>query len=378
MLLRRLWRVALGTLGETMSTITFETATLASAIKKADRVAPNRGSAFDKAAGIIMESTGDVTVIRATDTAVFYTEWISALSFEGNPIQWRLPSRLFAQVITSLPIGSGKDVSLTQEDRLIIIKSGRLKAKVPLLDIEYYPTWQAFDPAGLESTTAVGGKMEMVEWAAAKDNISPWAGIYFDGEYALACDKYRLARVPLSIPHLDSPIIVPSNLMGGLLRTEGEVLLGASDGSMLIMPDDHTQITTVLFDDEYPSLDRIIKTEYSHSVKVRKALFLEIANRVRGISQADRMAGLNVIIGKGDITLYMSDNEAALMDSIEVPGQADHDRHTVVFAPSNIIDAVEHAPSEEVILSYDTSNPNLIFRVDGGSGYLAWVATRKN
>lgn len=361
-----------------MSSITFETATLADAIKKADRVAPNRGSAFDKAAGIVLESTGDVTCIRASDTAVFYTQWVNSIAFEGGAIQWRLPSKLFAQIIGSLPIGSGKEVKLTQDGQLIVLTANRLKAKIPLLDVDYYPTWQAFDPEGLEATSSVGGKMEMVEWAAAKDNVAPWAGIYFDGEYILACDKYRLARVPLSIPHLPSPVLVPSNLLSGLLRQEGEILLGSKGNSLLIMPDAHTQITTVLFEEEYPSLNRLINTEYTHSIKVRKSTFLEIANRVRGISQADRMAGLNVIIGKGEVTLYMSDNEAALLDTMETPAQADHPRHTVVFAPTNIIEAIEHAPSEEVILSYDISNPQLIFRVDGGSGYMAWVATRKN
>jgi DNA polymerase III sliding clamp (beta) subunit (PCNA family) len=361
-----------------VSSITFETATLASCIKKAERVAPNRGSAFDKAAGIVMESTGDVTVVRATDTAIYYTEWIDSVSFEGSAIQWRLPSRLFAQIIGSLPIGSGKEVTLTQDNRIIIITSGRLKAKVPLLDVEYYPTWQSFDPASLESTTGVGAKMSMVEWAAAKDNVAPYAGILFDGEYLYACDKYRLARVPLSIPHLTSPVLVPSNLLSGVLSQEGDVLLGAEGNNLYIMPDQHTQINTVLFEEEYPALDRLTKTEYTHSVKVRKAVFLEIANRVRGISQADRIAGLNVIIGKGELTIYMSDNEAALMDSVDLPSQADHARHTIVFAPSSIIEAVEHCPSEEVILSYDTSNPQLIFRVDGGSGYMAWIATRKN
>lgn len=360
-----------------MSTITFETATLASAIRKAERVAPSRGSAFDKAAGIVLESTGSVTCVRATDTSVFYTEWIGCESFDGGAIQWRLPSKLIAMVVGSLPIGSGKTVTMTDEGNVVLLTSGRAKAKIPKLDYAFYPTWQAFQPDGLEGVQDVGGKMEMVEWAAAKDNQPPFAGVLFDGQFLIACDQFRLARVPLEIPHLDSPALVPSNLLGGLVRATGEIQLGSDGHSLLLMPDDHTQITTVLFEGAYPDLTRLINTEYTHSVTVRKAHFLEIANRVRGISTADRMAGINVIIGKSEVTIYMSDAEAAMMDTIELPGQAVHDRHTVIFAPANIIEAVEHSPSEEVTLCYDTTNPNKIFRVDGGSGYNAWVATRK-
>lgn len=361
-----------------MSKITFETSTLAACVKKADQVAPNRGSAFDKAAGIVIESDGEVTCVRATDTSVFYTEWISPTSFEGSVIQWRLPSKLMAQIIGSLPIGSGKEVTLTEEDSKILITSGRMKAKIPMMDVSYFPTWQSFAPEGLEATADVGGKINMVEWAAAKDGQAPMGGIYFDGEYVLACDKFRLARTPLAIPHLEAPVLVPANLLGGLIQTTGEVLFGSSGDNLLIMPDDHTQISTVLFGESYPTMDALINGEYPNSVTVKKSYLLEVANRVRGVNTADRQASMSVIIGKGEVTIYMSDAEAALMDTVEITGQCDHPRHTILFTPENLIQAVEHAPSEEVILSYDTSNPMKIFRVDGGSGYMAWVAVRKD
>jgi DNA polymerase III sliding clamp (beta) subunit (PCNA family) len=361
-----------------MSKITFENAALAECIKKADRVAPSRGSSFDKAAGIVIEASEDSVCVRATDLTIYYTEWITADFFEGDPIQWRLPSKLFAQIVGSLPIGSGKTCTLENQDGKIMLISGRIKAKIPLLDIDYFPTWQPFDTEALVGTSDVGGRLEMVEWAAAKDNQPPWAGVLLDGTHALACDKYRLARVPLSVPHLESPIIVPSNLLSGLIRQTGEVQMFAEGTNMMLMPDEHTQITTVLFDGQYPSLSKLLDTEYPLAITLKKAQLLEIANRVRGVVQSDRMAALSFIIGREEVVVMMSDAEAALMDAIEVPGQATHERVTIKFAPNNLIEAVDKVPSDQVRIDYDPEHLMKVVHIDGGSGYEAWIAVRKD
>jgi DNA polymerase III sliding clamp (beta) subunit (PCNA family) len=359
--------------------VTFENAALADAIKKAERVAPSRGSAFDKAAGIVIEASDQVVCIRATDTTIYYTEWIGHESFDGDPVRWRIPSKLLAQVVTNLPIGTGKSVSIEQDGNKLTVKSGRIKARLPLMEMDHFPQWQPFPTNDLKATPDVGGKLAMVEWAAAKDNQPPWAGIYLDGTWAIACDKYRLARTPLSIPQLDSPIIVPSNILSGLIRQTGEIQVGSEGNNLLIMPDDHTQITTVLFESEYPTLDRLINTEYPCEFTVRKAHFLEVANRVRGIVQADRMAGLQMLVGKEEVVLAMQDADAALMDVIDIPGEGLHDRAKIMFAPANLIEAVDKAPSEQIKIAYDPANTtSKVIRIDGGSGYNAWIAVRKD
>ena len=85
-----------------------------------------------------------------------------------------------------------------------------------------------------------------------------------------------------------------------------------------------------------------------------------------------------MIIGKGEIAVMCSDEDTGLLgDVVEVPGQADHSRLSVFFTPKNISEAISEAPSDEVELFYDASDPNKPVRVEGGSGYVAVVMPRK-
>src|SRR6478735_9046351 len=100
-----------------MTKVVFETATIADAIRKADRVAPGKDKAFDKAAGIVIEVDPQAeppVIIRATNLDVYSMEWMDVLSVEGDVARWRLPSSLLAQVMSKLPIGSGTTVTLEE------------------------------------------------------------------------------------------------------------------------------------------------------------------------------------------------------------------------------------------------------------------------
>jgi hypothetical protein len=53
-----------------------------------------------------------------------------------------------------------------------------------------------------------------------------------------------------------------------------------------------------------------------------------------------------------------------------------HDRVEYHFTPKNIMEAIENAPSEEITVFYNKENVKAPFRVNGGSGYEAWVMPR--
>lgn len=368
-----------------MTKVVFETATFADAIKKASRVSPSKGQAFDKAAGIVIDvdpSSDDPITIRATNLQIFSTEWVDCVEAEGEPATWRVPSQLFTQVVSSLPIGSERTVTLEEKTNgritILHLSSGKTKARFNLMSVEYYPYWNVFDPDEMYPANDLGGRVAQVEWAAAQGVEPPLCGISLDGEKVIATDRYRLAMSDLKIPDLKEPIVVPAGMLGTILKQTGEVSIGVEDGQLLIMPDEHTQIRAVVFDTQYPQVDRIARRDYPNILRVRKAAILEIMQRASNFAGSDRFPTLRVFFGKGEIAVMMDNNEVGLLgDVVDVPGYADHDRVEIKFTPKNIMDAITNSPNDEVEIGYDTSNAARIVYVNGGSGYECWVMPRR-
>jgi DNA polymerase III sliding clamp (beta) subunit (PCNA family) len=365
--------------------VVFETATLADAIKKADRIAPSKGQAFDKAAGIVLNIDTDtgLVVVRATNLDLYSMEWVDTVSIEGETTMWRVPSALFARVLKDLPIGTGKEVVLEEKTdgrvRMLHLTSGRTRAKFNLMVTDYYPEWEVFDPTGLMEVDDLGGRVAQIEWAASIKEEPPLAGVHIDGERVIACDRYRLAIAPLPIPDLVEPITVPSGLLSQVLKQTGGASIGVRDGQLLIMPDKTTQIKTVVYGAEYPPVERIMKRDHSHVLKVKKTPLIEIMQRAANFAGNDRFPILRVFFGQEEVAVMMNTQEVgALADVLEVPGYCDHKRFEVKFTPKNLLEALNAVPNDELELFYDTSDSMMIVRIDGGSGYEAWVMPRKD
>ncbi len=366
------------------TSVTFETATIADAIRRAARIAPGKaGHAFDKAAGIFMEinPSGDAQcIIRTTNLDAFHTEIIATLHAEGHATRWRLPSALMANIVGSLPPKSGAEVKFVQEGTKIRILAGKMRASMNLIDDQSYPDWDMFDGSALTMVGALGGRVGMVEWAASSDNSPPMCGVYLDGEWAIATDRYKLARVPCKIDNLEKPIIIPAGILGQALKTMGDTGVMATAHQLLLAPDDYTQLRLAIYDIQYPPVQKIFTMEYETYVEVRKADLLEKITRANQYAGAERNPIIRTFWGKGEIAVMMENSEIGLIgDVVECPGFLDHKRIEILFTPKYLIDSLNNAPDEKVKIHYSWSEEGIkqpMIRIDGGSGYQVWVMKR--
>jgi DNA polymerase III sliding clamp (beta) subunit (PCNA family) len=369
--------------------VVFETATIQDVLKKASAVAPSRGEAFDKAAGILITvmADSDQVMIQATNLDVFYTEWTGTVSVTLPPgteeVKWRVPAQTVAAVVGSFPIGSGKETTFQQDEgtRTLRILSGRTRSSFQLIKTEYYPEWEIFDPDELVEVEDFAARLLQVEWACADDKDNVFNGINLTGDYAQATDRYKAARVPLkvdmSITEAES-LTVPSRILSQIIKQTGLVSVGCTDAELLILPNEHVQIRARLFGLPYPALSRITGQVYEHHITCRKAGLLEILNRAMLMAGKDRFPMLRMFVGKGEIAVMMEDmEEGYLGDILDVPGYAPHERVTIIFTPRNLIDAVDKCPSEQLSFHYDPSDPLRIVKIEDGAGYEAWVMTRR-
>lgn len=366
-----------------MTSITFETAAIADAIKKAGLVAPTRGEAFDKAHGIVLDifPSADVQcVVRATNLAVYTAEGVNSIQATGPEVRWRLAAGIIKGIMESLPIGAGKNVTFTQEGSEVKIQSGRMKASMRLIDPTSYPEWDTFDADGMSSIAGLGGKLGLVEWAALESPTPPLCGVHLDGEWAMATDQYRIARVPCKVD-LKHAVTIPTGILSSVLRPLTDVSLAVRETTLEILVAEMHQVQTVVYGVNYPApqLRKIMEIEYPVEIEVSKQDVLSMINLALSMAGHERNPTLKMIFGRGEVAAMLTNVEVGFLgDVLEVPGQASHQRITFMFTPKILTDAISKAPGAKVTLAYDPDVLRKPFRVSDGSGYAAWIQPKKD
>jgi DNA polymerase III sliding clamp (beta) subunit (PCNA family) len=358
-----------------VTSVTFETAALQSSLAKAESIAPDKGNAFDKAAGIVLEISpaDEAVVLRSTNLDIYYLEWLDAIESSGEHVVWRLPSRVLTAFIKSLPIGSGKTVTLTQDGNAINFVSDRTKAKLQMMDASSYIIWEPYDEEGMTEVKGFGSRIAQVEWAASKDVVE--LGLRIEPGFICATDRYRLAVAPMDIAGMTQGITIPPATLSAVIRAGVDAKLRVEGSQLLVMPDEHTQLRCIIIGEDYPSVTQLMNRERAQFVKFKKTEMLEMVRRALSIS-SDRAPRLRLIIGKGEVAAMVSETQTGHVgDVMLVGGQCDHGRCEISVTPSLYIDALTNSPSEEIEFGYDPANTKRGFLYfNGGSGYEVWMA----
>jgi DNA polymerase III sliding clamp (beta) subunit (PCNA family) len=359
-----------------MTTITFEAATLQDAIKRAARVAPTSGEAFDKFPGIALDispEAGYIT-IRATNGIVWFQTIIDALGISGAKTTWRFPSKVFAAVIDSFPSGHDKEIKLEQVQNQIIINSAKTKAKLNLIAAGHYPEWRAFDTENMTLVSDLGVKLSLVEWAAS--DLEEALNVRITAEAIFATDKYKLARAPLTIGAEWQPVTIPAGQLRGVIPANGDTKIKCEGTQLLIAPDEYSQVRINRIGLDYPGTDKVMWREHPNSFKIDKNEILNSIKRANAIRGSDaKQAQITFFIGKGEFVSYATDKEGGLQDIIEISG-GDHERAEFLFNPYYVIEALNNAPDKTIVVSYEPGNKLRAWRFSCDS-YECWVSPMK-
>jgi DNA polymerase III sliding clamp (beta) subunit (PCNA family) len=359
--------------------VIFETAVLQSAISKAARVAPTKGSAFDQTAGIVIDVQPDADypiIVKATDQEVFSMEWLNAIDVQGEATSWRLPSEVLNLILQKLPVGSGKQVTLERVKEGVKISQGKTRGTLYVMTMEDYPDFVTFDPASLVDAPGLVEKIQQVEWSAATSGIAPLGCVRLDGKLVMCTDRHRLAITKFEFPTAE-PIMIKSRQLTRVLNKHGVPRIGTDGFMMHIMPDDHTQIRIVTYDGQYPQVERLMNRDKPEFVTVRKQHLLDLFETALTVVGSERFPNMSLYIGREEIAASLTNKSYGLFgDVLDVPGQALHPRIQLSCTPKNIIEALQNAPDDVVKLGYDPAKLNLPLYIDGGSTFESWVALR--
>lgn len=347
------------------TTATFENAQLADSFAKANRLAPMKGAAFDKAGGFhltVQPSLSRMTV-RSTDLDSTYLQHVPMLKGEGDEATWRLPSLMLTSMLQALPLGSDNHIQfIDRGDGFIRLKSGKWVAKLNMLRADDFPIIREFDPNDLAPADDLPSKIEQVTWAC-DNKTDVLAGVYLDGNRIVGCSRSGLAVVPCVLPVV-KPVIVPLSSLGGILKVATEVRLGAVERELRLSLDSETQATSRLIEGDYPPIDRVMRDTWRGHIKVGKTRLVDALNRMMNLIRSERMPSMEVTIdGTGLIGMLTFDMEVEqvgrMQDTVDVDKENWDDTITFHMRPQMLMNAVDHSKSDTVTIFFGHTDPLL-------------------
>lgn len=362
-----------------MTRVIFETAVLQSSISKAARVAPLKGSAFDKSRGIVIEVQPDAdypVIVMATDTQTFIMEWLNVLHVEGEACTWRLPSKELDEILGKLPVGTGCQVIIETDPKGVKLSAGSKRATLYVMKHDDYPIMTAFDPANLIDAPGLVEKIMQVEWAAESSGAAPLGYIKIDGKTCIATDRYKVALSVMEFPTTE-PLLIQAKTITRVLNKHSTLKIGSKNGIVYMMPDDHTQVKTLTYEGDYPKVERLMNRNKPQKITVNKKHVLEIMNFAMSMVGSERYPSMDLFIGREQIAASLTNKNYGLLgDTLDIPGQATHARFKLNITPQLLMDALDAAPDELVVIGYDPDKKRDPLYINGGSGFECWVALR--
>lgn len=290
-----------------MSRATFETASLADAIRKATRFAPIKGAELDRAGGIVLDlempMETPVVTVRSTNLSVFYRQTIRPLRMEMDTTRWRASSVLLEAVLSKLPMQLGSTVDLEDRGESLHITAGKVRAKLNLYDVDAaYPEWPVFDPSGLELVEGFAQRVSQVRWACDSKAGNLLAGVHIDGSHLWATDRTCAVIVPLACP-VDRPVTAPLADLVDLVKDHPEVSLRATEDALEVLVDEDTQVRVLLYAGAYPALGPFLNSPMESVAVLDKQALLAAIERLMVLDHTDRFPIMNMQIAENLITL---------------------------------------------------------------------------
>lgn len=367
--------------------MTFDTATLTDAITKSARVAPTKGAAYDKAAGILIEAhpVKGIAVIRTTNLEVTYRQQVRAIEGKGDETTWRIPSIIFDGLMQGLDQNEGSTTTIIDRgDGKIRVKSGRVMVAFHMLLARDFPIEVPIPEFTMIPADQLGSTVERVSWACdSKSQIL--SGIFIDGSRLIGCNQYSVATVPCAIG-IDAPLVAPLDTLKSLLRGASDVRLASTPEKLYVALDDETITSTTLIQGNYPKMIQggsVLRDNFVSTMKIHKTSFLDCMNRLMVLIKQDRMPGMTLEYNPSGLVKMLTfdmnvPDVGRMQDSMDIESDYEEGLFKIGFIPSMLQRGIENAHAEYLDIDFGfaddrSKDAQRSIRIRDGKGYQCYV-----
>lgn len=350
---------------------------LANGLSTSSRAVSNRGGALPVLTGMRLVAEDSTLVVTGSDLDLTIRS-STTVSVE-EPGVAVLPARLTVDIVRSLDSGA-VEIEIAGDEAKI--SGGRSQFSVRTLPADDFP--QLPEPTGEQVTVAasdLANGLRQVVMAASSDDARPiLTGVLMSAEDGglrlVATDSYRLAVRDLpeaTVLSEGQKVLVPSRALGELVRVLGDtdtvvVRLGEREVTFDVPTEDgEIQVTTRLIEGDFPNYRQLIPSLYPNRLVVGREPLLEAVRRVK--LMAREAAPLRMTLRSDSLELMAVTQDVGQAHE-EVDAKFDGDELTVAFNPDYLIDGIEAAPGDEVVLETLDALKPAVLRSTENDGFL--------
>lgn len=349
--------------------------TLAEALGTASRAAVSRGAALQALSGLRLEVSGDELAVAGCDLDLTIQTTVAVSGSAGGVVV--VPARLLVDIVRSLEPGA---VSLEGEADELHITSGRAEFVVRAFNAEDFPRLPGREGEAVKVPAASFAEAlrQVVPAAATDDNRPMLTGVLVTSESGsglrmVATDSYRLAKRELpgtTMLAQGQKVLVPARALGELQRllTSAEELtvrLGTNDAGFEV---GNVVLTTRLIEGDFPNYNQLIPQSSPNRLVVSREALVEAVRRMRLLIR-ESTTPVRISLHPGNIELSVATQDLGQAKE-DIDAKYEGAEMVVAFNPAYLVEAVEAAGGEEVMVEMVDALKPAVIRPSEGEDYL--------
>jgi DNA polymerase III sliding clamp (beta) subunit (PCNA family) len=370
--------------------IIFETSVLNDAVQKAARIAPLKGAAADKAAGILFEidTAKKIALVKATDTEITFIQRIEARETKGEDVKWRLPSMVLQGLLASFPQGQDHTTRMVDRgnDGRLRIVSGKSAVALNMYNASEYPNFQTFD-VHLTEANQFASKAERIAWATDQKSKGALSGVHLTGDMLVATNNALLVAVPCEVG-ITEPITVPLGSLETLLKGGSDVQVAPEADKFYVKLDSDTYATSTIFAMPYPNVQNAFRENFAGTMEIHRASFIDALNRLQAMIRSEReIPTLELTLEtegfSKQLTLDIIVSDLGRMrDGVDVSTPYEDEKvFKYELVPHMLVNALEHTEGTKVFLDFGHAEDRFkddktTIRLRDESGWFCYISPR--
>lgn len=313
--------------------MTADQKTLASAMKRAARIAPKK-HAMAIMSHVGIEFDGETATITANDGRQTLSQRVPA---EGEPGSITAEADKLSRAVGGMKSG---EIEIGEG----YIKQGRSRLKLENLPFEQFPLPNYDEGQAVTDSAAVIESLSVVQHAMANNDVRYYLnGAYLSDGHTVATDGHRLAFVESGY---DGPTaIIPNDAARQIADMGGEITVSESQ---VIVDDGGARFSSNLIEGKYPDWQRVVPKDNQRSATFER----------------DELIGAlkTALLGGDMVKLSIADGVATLTnDEAHTECDCDNDQSgEVAFKGQYLVDALSQCDDSVTVQFGDSNNAVLI------------------
>jgi DNA polymerase-3 subunit beta len=321
---------------------------------------------------VLLQREGTRLAFVATDIEIEISA-DAATEAQGEGKSLTVGARKLLDILRALP--EGAEVTLTQGEKRLQLKSGKSRFQLQTLPPEDFPRLAAPDGAAVSLSLpqkALKGLLALVQYAMAQQDIRYYLNgllMVIDGEELrmVATDGHRLAvatRAVAAAGLARQEVILPRKTIIELTKLLGEtddpvvIELSASQARFRF---DGVLLASKLVDGKFPDYQRVIPTAHPKHLRINRQLLAQALGRA-AILTSDKFRGVRWVLGEGSLRVSCTNTEQEeAQDELDVDYKGE--ALDVGFNVQYLLDVLNNLDAEEIEVALGDANSSALVTV---------------